>query len=533
MIEDISKIDPEIHAPTPEQLAFLEQAFLSPTRPPKRFRRRSEISTQELSSEVTTLGWDTTYVLRTSDVNAVLEKSQAVPKTFDITVDPQENYKASGSFGPWQIGLGGSGGIVFLAIPITTGTMTSGEKEYSMNGAIAYISVKLKYIPQLPKQNQQTRTATHIAGIELVNQIAETDDLKTDTSDRSPTDPAVVVQNLVFLDQPPATFIRALMIGALQEWFTANLVQFAYIFATVNLNQKAADLEFQWLQPTYTGYAYFDGVTEEEAYFSILNMTDGRSPDGLSHQIAPRSIPTGSRAGFNISMQRYMEKVIFPGLVKGFPHATSSSFTLKNNNTIIDNTENIECDKVRVGLIDYTPVINDFILQVVGNEIQIYTKTITQISPGIRSVVENTSYQTIVVVNKPDGSQTLDFKETQPARTSSYVDKDSWITITELIISIAGAIAGIVAGVVIKGAAKIIMACVIIGIVFALAAATPELIAAVAGGGAAAALPPIDLMVLNATAPVRWPGSAEFTLDSALLNGAFQLGGNPHIAPAA
>lgn len=532
MITDISKIDPKIHAPTPDQLAFLEQAFLSPERPPKRFRRRNEISAQELGTEVTTLGWDTTYVLRVSDVNAVLEQSPDVPKRFDIVVDPVENYKASGEFGPWQIGLGGSGGIVFLAIPITTGSMTTGEKEYSMNGAIAYISVKLKYIPQLPPA---AGTLTQVAGAvaAFTNQIAETDDLKTDTSDRSESDPAVVVQNLVFLDKPPATYIRALMIGALQEWFVANLVQFAYIFATVNLNKKAADLEFQWLQPTYTGYAYFDGNTEENAYFSILNMTDGRSPDGLSHQIAPRSIPTGSRAGFNISMQRYMEKVIFPGLVKGFPNATSSSFTLKNNNTIIDNTEYIKCEDVRVGLIDYTPYIHDFILQVVGNEIQIYTKTVTNISPGIRSVVENTSYQTIVVVTKPDGSQTLDFAETQPPRTSSYIDKDTWITITELIVSIAGAIAGVVAGVVIKGAAKIIMACVIIGIVFALAAATPELIAAVAGGGAAAKLPPIDLMVLNATSPVRWPGAAEFTLDTAYLNGAFQLGGNPHITPAA
>jgi hypothetical protein len=434
--------------------------------------------------------------------------------------------------------LGGSGGIVFLAIPITTGSMTSGSKEYSMNGAIAYISVKLKYIPQIPKGTQSKEglakvlakvSANVFASLEFTNEVLEIDDLKADTKDRSDMDPAVVVQNLIFMDKPPTTYIRALMIGALQEWFTANIIQFAYIFATVNLNQKAAQLEFQWLQPTYTGYAYFDGASEEDAYFAILNMTDGRSPDGLSHQIAPKSIPTGSRAGFNIALPRYMEKVIFPGLVKGFPHASSSSFTLKNNNTTIDNTELIDCDQVKVGLIWYTPVIHDFILQVVGNEIQIYTKTITNISPGIRSVVLNTTYQTIVVVTKPDGSQTLDFQETQPPRTSSYIDKDTWVTITELVVAIAGAVAGIIAGAVLKGVAKIIMACVIIGIVFALAAATPALIAAVAGGGAAEALPPIDLMVLNATAPVRWPGSAEFTLDGAMLNGAFQLGGNPHI----
>ena len=154
MITDISKIDPKIHAPTIEQLAFLEHAFPKHDTLPKLFRRRSTLAEAELSSEVTTLGWDTTYVLRVSDVNAVLESSPNVPKTFSIVVDPEENYKASGNFGPWQIGLGGSGGIVFLAIPITTGSMTSGSKEYSMKGAIAYISVKLKYIPQIPKGTQ-------------------------------------------------------------------------------------------------------------------------------------------------------------------------------------------------------------------------------------------------------------------------------------------------------------------------------------------------------------------------------------------
>jgi len=521
--------DTVLKPPTAAEMEMLEYAFPAATEKPKLFRKRTMLSPAEVGGEVTTLGWDTTYILRVTDVNSVLKESSAVPTQFNQNVDPEGSYKVYGKFGKWQIGLGGSGGIVFFAIPITEGSLDASGQTYDMSGSTAYISLKLKYIPQVPPKGKQGAIR---AGVKD-NDLLEKDDLIADAEDRSAVDPAVVVQNLVFSGPPPSTFNRALMIGGLQEWFNEHIAQFAYIFATVSINEIAADKEFQWLKPTYTGYGYFDGPDEESSYFGILSMTDNRSSEGLSHQIAPRSIPSGSRAGFNIALERYMEKIIFPGLVKGFPHATPSSFVLAANNTVIENkkSEKIECDKVRVGAINYTPYIHDFVLQVVGDEIQVYTRTVTEVSPGIRSVVENTSYQTIYVVKKPDGSQTLDFKQTRDPKTNSYIDKDPWVTITELIVSIAGAVAGIVAGAILKAVVKVILACVIIAIIFGLAAATPELIAAVAGGGAADKLPSIDLMVLNSTAPVDWPGGKAFTLDDVFLNGAIQMGGNPHIIP--
>jgi hypothetical protein len=313
MITDVAKLDPKVHAPTEEQLKYLDFAFRAAGAPPKRFRKRSEMASAELAAEVTTLGWDSNYVLRVADANKVLEKSHT-PTDFEIMVEPNENYGIKGKFGSWRIGLGGSGGIIFLAVKVAEGTMTMQEKTYPFNDSTVYISVKLKYIPQITTKRK-------------ANELEVTQDLKVDPVERSDIDPAVVVQNLVFSGTPPNAFTKALMVGALEQWFRANIIQFAYIFSTINLNKKAADQNFQWLQPTYSGYAYFDGLTEDSAYFGVLNMTDQRSPEGLSYQIGPKSIPDGSRAGFNISMERYMEKVIFPGLVKGFPHASSSSFT--------------------------------------------------------------------------------------------------------------------------------------------------------------------------------------------------------------
>ena len=166
-------------------------------------------------------------------------------------------------------------------------------------------------------------------------------------------------------------------------------------------------------------------------------------------------------------------------------------------------------------------------VQIVGSEVQVRTLTKIEISPGIRAWVDCTSYQEIIVVTKPDGSQTLDFKQAREPLQNHWIDKDWWVTLTEVIIGIVGAVAGAVAGKIIQGAAKILIALIIIAIVAGLAAATPELVAKVAGGGAAEALPPINIIVLNSTAPIKWPGASEFTLTSAALNGSFQLGGNP------
>ncbi|PIG95165.1 TULIP family P47-like protein [Gloeocapsopsis sp. IPPAS B-1203] len=484
---------------------------------PTTFLLRDQLPAQVLATEAPTLGWDTVFAVRLPDVNSALMKSDKYPKTFEITVDPSENYSIQGTFGSWQVARGGDGKIVYLSIPIPTGTMTSGTKSYPLDGSQVYISVNLKYVPQ--KQGSNALKAS--------DSDVEVDDLVVNPEARSEEDPAVVIQNLKFAQNPPSTFIKSLMIGALLEWFNANLIQFAYVFSTVNLNERADQEQFQWLKPTYTSYGYSDGATDEKSYFGVLNMTDDRSPEGLENHLPPAAIPEEARASFSIAMERFLEKMVLPGLPKGFPNASDTDFTLANNNTVIQNTRTVIADKIKVGLIWYTPEIETFELQVVGNEIQIHTITKVNISPGIDTFVDNTSYQEIIVVNKPDGSQTLDFKQTRDPRTNHWVKTATWVTVTEIIISVAGTIALGVAGTVIKGIARTIVAVVIIALVAGFAAATPALIAAVAGGEAGEKLPSIDLLVLNSTAPIKWPGASEFKLTSAGLNGSFQMGGDP------
>lgn len=499
---------------------------------PPLFVRRDEMSAAMLAAEGTTLGWDTTFAIRLKDVNAVLAKSGAYPRDFSGVIDPEQNWEIKdGKFGTWQMARGGSGGIVFLSMPVTAGTMTFGANSYPLAGTTVYVSIKLKYVPQKTGANEVTvgDVTLHVGRLGD-NEAIQVDDLISDPTARSEADPAVVIQNITFSGPPPTALVQALMNEGFRQWFNAHLSIFAYVFATVSLNERAAEERFQWVKPTYTSYAYLDGTTDENSIFGVLNMTDDRSPEGLTNQLAPGAITSGARAGFSISMERFLEKLVLPGLAKGFPHASSTDFTMKSNNTIIENTRPIQTDTVRYNGTTYTPYIEKFVLQIIGSEIQVRTLTKIDISPGIRAFVDCTAYQEIVVVNKPDGTQTLDFKEARPSDKNHWIEKDLWITITEVVIGIVAAVAGAVAAKVIESAVRIMIAIIIIAIIAGLAAATPELVAAVAGGGAAAALPPITLIVLNSTAPIKWPGAADFKLTSAALNGSFQLGGNPGFA---
>lgn len=43
-------------------------------------------------------------------------------------------------------------------------------------------------------------------------------------------------------------------------------------------------------------------------------------------------------------------------------------------------------------------------------------------------------------------------------------------------------------------------------------------------------IPPVNLMILNATKPITWPDATEFKLGWAGLNGSLQFGGDPGFA---
>jgi hypothetical protein len=380
-----------------------------------------------------------------------------------------------------------------------------------MDGAVAIVSVKLHYVAAV--------IPSPISSPERLS-------LVTDSDTRSAADPAVVLSGLELPQPAPPPYVQALMKAGLELWFNGNIKKFSHIFAKVSLNEVVTG-SYQWLKPTYTGYAYLDGATDEDSFFGVLGMTENRSADGLANQLGPNCVPKASRAGFTIGGSRYLEKVILPSLVKSFSSASASTFTLIGNNSVIVNTETFTVHPIWVNGTKYTPEVEIFELQIVGDEMQIHTRTKIPISPGIRAMVDSVSYQKIVLVERTRGGHTLDFKQSRPESTYHWVDVDDGVKITQIIVSLVGAVAGVFAEA-FETTAKVIIAAVIITIVAGVVSLTPELVAEVAGGGAAKVLPSIGEFAAGAIDPVTWPDARQFTLTEAGLNGAFQFGGDPH-----
>lgn len=480
---------------------------------PDVFVPREQLPKALLAAEATTYGWDTVNCIKLPLVNQVLATSDRYPHELHMTLNEKEHWAIATSYGPWQVAAGGSGSILMMKLPLTQATMTYGSNRIAVANGYALISIKLRYLPQTP-----TSAATQDNPIDIEQLIA-------DAEARSADDPAVVVQRVNYGSGTPTEEEKALFVASLALLLNANLGAFTHIFAVVNLNQRAAQKEFVWLKPTFTSYAYFQGLDDDNSYFAILNQTEGRTPEGLTNQVSASAIPSAMNASVLISSTLFIRQFVFPGLTRAFTHAATDAFTITGLGQAIENVRQVRLDDVRVGAVNYTPYMNAFRLQIVGEEIQMTTKVSINISPGIDAYVDATYFYTVGLARRKDGSLTLDFEPAGDPIITSWYTVAFWVTLTQLLVSIIGAVIGAVVAEAIENVVMKVVVVALITIVAGVAAAIPTLIAQVITEGAASALPPIGPMIDEASAPVEWPSSSGFTVQSAELNGAFQLGG--------
>src|SRR6185295_2558490 len=125
----------------------------------------------------------------------------------------------------------------------------------------------------------------------------------------------------------------------LEEWLLANLQQFNHVFSVVDLGSVADKAGFQWLKPSKIGYAVnTEGASDPKNYvFGVLAMTEGRTSDKLPPEISPNIIPTGADAGFLISQERFLKKLLLPGMATLFKNATADDFDVDSDGTMVRN----------------------------------------------------------------------------------------------------------------------------------------------------------------------------------------------------
>jgi hypothetical protein len=450
-----------------------------------------------------TYGWDTAFGIRIADANAAIVKAGSSPKTFAVS-DPQDGISACGTFGNWQITTGGSGELVRLHVPIAAATIESKAGTDHVDNATALVDVRLNLLHQ---QDPSGKTSHHLrvrttAPSESVN-VASVWKVNYPSG-----------QELPFLS-------KAALQGLLELWLNQNLDDFDHVFATVDLNRRVDQQAFQWLQPTDVSYAYSD-LAAADGMLAVLCMTGGRSSRGLIQQASCQLIPGRQRAGLAIAKERVLAQLILPAMPQVFPGSKSSDYRISDSGeSILNAHQHIRFHVAPAGHKPHTAEIQELRVTIDGGEMQMEVLTKTEISPGIQAYCRTQNFLAIHLVNKPDGTQTLGYAEARPALTSHWTQTSPGIEITEEILVFAAVIGALIAVVVTDGAALTVVA-LIIGLIAGVMTLTTALIKDVGEGDA----PPINELVLNATAAISWADSKDFQLGFAGLNDSLQLGGN-------
>lgn len=475
-------------------------------KPERPFTNLALVQSPAPQTNADTFGWDTAFAISADDVNKAIVDKKSSPTTFDATA-PDTSCSATGTFGNWQL-TGGAGVVVHMSIPLITGNFLYQGKTTKMDGLTFIVEVKLNFIPPQPAQSDTP--SSHDL---LIHSKATT------------SEPIVSVLDVTG-GSVSDFIIKALMSGLMQSWLNENLDAFAHTFSTVSLNRIVDHENFKWLAPTHTSYAYNSGADLKSSTFGVLCMTEGRDPGKLMSQLSPSAIPIGARSGFLIAQERFLEKMVLPSLPKAFPGAKASDFTMSKDRTKVINTGNVKTKPVTNAGTTYYPEITKLEIHIQGNEIIVDSTTRTDIGLGTYSEVTVTSYQNIILADKPGGGQTLAYKTSRPSITDNATKTTATGAAEKIALELAALVIGLILTVLTEGA-FLIIALIIIALLVGLMEALPKVIANAVGNKITKDSPSLALLVTNATAPITWPGGSDYVLTSAQLSGSLQLGGNP------
>lgn len=252
----------------------------------------------EAAETADTFGWDTVFAITFVETNAAIKAAKSSPTTLSVKHEEAGHvYQLEGSFGDWELDTGGDGRNARFAIPLDTLVYTENGAASSFSNVLLGVVFAFGFQPSRDES------------------IAQKDgngwmDLRVDASQ------GATVTSIQFLDGDDPGILAFIIKGLIETWFNdpENIGAFSHVFGSVNLNAKAASDDFQWLMPTDLGYAVVDRGSLENSIFAILCMTEGRERPDAGHQVSPFAIPDGYSSGFLISKERFLEKMLLPGI---------------------------------------------------------------------------------------------------------------------------------------------------------------------------------------------------------------------------
>ena len=291
-------------------------------------------------------GWDTVYAISANEVNKALAANP--DKTLQDLDYQNGPIKMTGKFGPPSIVSGGSGKLLRLQFPITSGEFVSpGQPNASLANVTLVADLELAMLPgQLDKKN-------------LVFDIKS-------VAKGGQTGPGLVTPiNLLDPDNHLNTAQHAEVFGLLPAYLVKHAASLSYVFAQVNFAKPANN---SWLAPVEADYAFM-AKNSGENYLGILAVTTQKNISGLQRSIDNGIVGGTNDAGLFISKELFLKNVILPILPSAYPGTSDSTFTYDSSTQSIKNTGPFNTPSTKHGAITYYPQITSLNTTLSGGDL--------------------------------------------------------------------------------------------------------------------------------------------------------------------
>lgn len=290
-----------------------------------------------MTDQLDTSGWDTSFAVKYTEINNAITNSwdtiNSAVKSVDDTVDTTY---LKATLGPWQVALGSSNSIVFINIPLlsgTVGTTDSSIASKDISGTSAQIEVKLNYQNNASNENLHQLVAQYDESTTFVRTV----ELKEES---------IVYSSMVSV--------------VLSKWIVDAIPQFNFSFHDVDFNPSLYESSnWNFLLPSTASYALYDSGTESSSVFGALNTLDARTaPDGNPHMIPPMTIPEDCNSGFLLSGPMFVKQNLVnaagmmfeqPSWVRDsddidrdFRKWTSDNFVIYNDGMTVKNSQKMK-----------------------------------------------------------------------------------------------------------------------------------------------------------------------------------------------
>ena len=336
---------------------------------------------------VSTFRWDTTYTTTYRMMNESIRKYSSSPTEFSNHDKPVTvrkaletgkllNYQSvhnllssvsakavvflDGTWGQWTLELMGNGNLIFMRLPIKTGTIElPGIETGDLSEGYVVAQIKLQVI------HTGSNEKSVVLGEEKTQEME------------------VSIYKCEFQNIDDESYSHLVVEGAFKDYLNSEDVieQFKYVFSTASINDKATG-DFAWLTPSDLSYAVFapdSGATEDNCLYSMLCMTENSIvPPDIQKSIDSevfKGITEDANAVLCISPQKFCQHVLIEASRSLIIDTLESDYAYSTDGTEVHNMNEIIMKNVEINdgkMVDLKIAPGNYCIRIMNDHLETF-----------------------------------------------------------------------------------------------------------------------------------------------------------------